>query len=365
MGHRHVRPHHDERGATAVVFGLVAVLLMGFGALAVDFGQAYAKKSLLQTDVDLAVTAAAAELTGPGACNAEVVDKATEFLDSAANRVPDQWTVDLHNASKDDGYIECSGWRVRLWAPDAHVDYTLGRVISSSDGLDVRAYAAAQIKSAMGGVTLPFFAVQGCDSGPQSIRNPSGPVPAPASGPPPLTPTSTPTNNATFTINPKSVPTGTTSAQITLTGSNLNSVDLVTFTGASGPPYHYEVAPVSASPTSITVNVPQDVLDVEDTWWVRVKTGTKYSATATAQPFTVATTSSSATHGTRGTSAPSRSRAATPTTQDGSPGTSSRASGRRSPSTRSPRASATDSRAAWCPPPARSTARTASPPRRG
>ncbi len=286
MGATHTRSRRDERGATAVVFGLVATLLMGFGALAVDFGQAYAKKSLLQTDVDLAVLAAAAELTGPDVCNSEVVAKATEFLDSAANRVAGQYPVDLQNASRDDGYIECSGWKVRLWAPKAHVDYTLGRVISSSDGLDVQAYAAAQIKSARGGATLPFFAVQGCDRGPQSIRNPSGPV-APPTTVPPLTPTSSPTNNATFTISPTSVPTGTTSAQITLTGSNLNNVDKVTFTGAAGPPYHYEVAPTTATATTITVSVPTDVLDVEDVWWVRVKAGDRYSATATAQPFTV------------------------------------------------------------------------------
>lgn len=286
MGATRTRSRRDECGAAAVVFGLVATLLMGFGALAVDFGQAYAKKSLLQTDVDLAVMAAAAELTGPGACNSEVVDKATEFLDSAANRVAGQYPVDLHNANRDDGYIECSGWQVRLWAPKAHVDYTLGRVISSSEGLDVQAYAAAQIMSAMGAGTLPFFAVQGCDSGPQSIRNPSGPV-APPTTVPPLTPTSSPTNNATFTISPTSVPTGTTSAQITLTGSNLNNVDKVTFTGAAGPPYHYEVSPSSTTPTSITVNVPPEVLAVEDVWWVRVRTGDKYSATDRAQPFTV------------------------------------------------------------------------------
>ncbi len=282
------RSRHDERGAAAVIFGLVAVILLGFGALAVDFGQAYAKKSLLQTDVDVAVLAAAAELTGPGACNSEVVDKATEFLDKADNRVPGQQTVDLHNASKDDGFIECSNWKVSLWAPKAHVDYTLGRVISTSDGMDVQAYAAAQIKSAMGGATLPFFAVSGCDQGPQSIRNPSGPVTVPSV--PPLNPTSAHTNNASFTISPTSIPAGTTSAQITLSGNNLKDVDAVTFTGAGGPPYHYQVAVTPKVPngvTSITVSVPTEVLDVDDVWYVRVKKGDDFSKTEDAQPLTI------------------------------------------------------------------------------
>jgi len=280
--------NEDERGATAVLVGLLAIVLFAVGAIVVDIGQAYAKRSLLQTNVDLAVLAAAAELTQSDGCNSEVVDKATEFLDSSANKVPGQDAVDLRNGSRDDGYIECSNWTVRLWAPNAHVDFTLGRVVSSSDGTDVHAYAAAQIKSAMGGATLPFFAVQGCDSGPQSIRNPSGPVTTPA--PTVLNPSSAQTNNASFTISPASVPTGTTSAQITLTGNNFNGVDHVTFTGLAGPPYHYEV-PVTPAATgstrTITVNVPPEVLAVEDTWWVRVKAGAKYSTTADAQPFTV------------------------------------------------------------------------------
>ena len=280
---------HDERGASAVIFGLVATLLLGFGALAVDFGQAYAKKSLLQTDVDLAVLAAASELTGPGACNPEVVAKATEFLNKSANRVPGQYTVDLGGAPGDvDGYIECDKWHVKLWAPKSHVDYTLGRVLSSDGGLDVQAYAAAQIKSAMGGATLPFFAVQGCDNGAQSIRNPSGPVTVPTI--PTLNPTSASNNNAKFTISPTSVPSGTTSAQVTLTGSGLKDVDAVTFTGAGGPPYHYEV-PVSPASSSnsgpITVSVPAAVLAVEDVWYVRVKKSGVYSKNDDAQPFTV------------------------------------------------------------------------------
>ncbi|TIC81309.1 hypothetical protein E8D34_18115 [Nocardioides sp. GY 10113] len=277
----------DERGATAVIFGLLAVVLFGFGALAVDFGQAYAKKSLLQTDVDLAVMAAASELTAPGPCNPEVISTAEEFLNKSENSVPGQVTVDLGNGAKEDGYIECSGWKVSLWAPQAHVDYTLGRVISSEDGLDVQAYAAAQIRSAVAGTTLPFFAVDGCDSGAQTIRDSSGATTVPTV--PPLTPTSATTVNATFTISPTSVPAGTTSAQITLTGSQLKDVDAVTFTGAAATDHQ----PVTVNPPSssnsgpITVTVPSAVLAAEGVWYVRVMKAGEYSDTSDAQPFTV------------------------------------------------------------------------------
>jgi hypothetical protein len=284
----------DERGATAVLFALLAVVLIGVGALAVDIGQAYAKRSLLQTDVDVAVMAAAAELTSGGACNPAVVDKATEFLEKAENAVPGQYDVDLGGSADDqDGFITCNNWRVDLWAPKSHVDYGLGQVISEDDGLDVQAHAAAQIKAANAGRTLPFFAVQGCDSGQQSIRNDSG---APSAAPvPSLVPNSVTNNNASFTISPTEAPPGTMSMSITLTGSGFKGVDGVGFTGAGGPPYHYVVPvspPATASTTSITVSVPSEVLGVEDVWFVRVTSTDnqgkqEWSPTSGAQRFTV------------------------------------------------------------------------------
>ena len=282
------RRSRDERGATAVLFAFLAVILIGVGALAVDVGQAYAKRSLLQTDVDLAVMAAAAELNSAGSCNAEVVTVAEEYLLKATNAVPGQYAVNLGGAPGDsDGYISCADWKVTLWAPKSRVDLGLGRVLTDQDSLDVQAHAAAQIRSAMGGATLPFFAVEGCDSGPQSIRNPSGPVTVTTV--PPLTPGSATTNDATFTISPTTVPAGTTSVTLTLSGKKLTgpTTTQVGFTGAGGPPYHYVVTPTSASKSQITVQVPSAVLAVEDVWYVRVLQGAQWSEEQLAQPFTV------------------------------------------------------------------------------
>jgi hypothetical protein len=271
------------------MFALLAVVLFGFGALAVDIGQAYAKRSLLQTDVDVAVMAATAELTSGGDCNPEVIAKATEFLEKSDNAVPGQYDVDLGGTPDDaDGYISCHNWRVDLWAPKAHVEYGLGRIISDANGLDVHAQASAQIKAANAGATLPFFAAQGCDYGAQSIRNDSGSSTPPV---PPLAPVSSTNNNASFTISPTSTPLGTTSVSITLSGNGFNKVDGVGFTGAGGPPYHYvvTVSPAAkASTHSITVSVPSAVLAVEGVWWVRAHTNDgKWSPTPGAQPFTV------------------------------------------------------------------------------
>jgi hypothetical protein len=265
---------HTEAGATALLTALLGVILIGVGAFAVDLGQAYAKRSLAQTDVDVAVMAAAQELTSDGACNQEVVDTATEYLEKAENHVPGQDDVDLSGTAGDaDGYISCADWRVDLWAPQAEVDYGLAPVLGV-DGTEVNAHAAAQIKAASPAASLPFYAADGCDSGSQVIRDNSGGSSTPTTAPP-LSPDSIAHNNASFTTSPTSIGSGTTSATITLTGSDFNGVNIVGFTGAAGPPYHYEVAVDPAATnatTSITVNVPSGVLAVSDTWWVRVKT---------------------------------------------------------------------------------------------
>ena len=285
--------NRDERGATAVLFALLALVLLGVSALAIDVGEIYAKRSALQSNVDLAVMAAAAELDSDGACNPEVVAAATDYLENNNNEVPDQVAVELGGTPGDgDGFIRCSDWKVELWAPTAKVDYGLARAVmdegTADEGVDVPAYAAAQIKSPSRNHGLPMYGVAGCDYGPQTIRDDSGPAPAIAV--PPLTPDSATHNTATFTVNPDSQSTPSTPTQVTLTGSNLSGATAVTFTGAGGPPDHHEVTStsfISASATTIVVNVPPAVLAIEDVWFVRVLKGTAYSERASAQRFTV------------------------------------------------------------------------------
>jgi hypothetical protein len=279
----------DERGATAVLFAILATVLFMAGAVAIDMGQAYAKRSALQSNVDLAVMAAAAELTAASGCSTAAVDKAEEFLVKAANEVDGQVAMNLQNGSSVDGEIACPGnWRVELTAPRAIVELTMGKVFESGDDIEVPARAVAQIKSPSRNHGLPMYGVTGCDYGPQIIRDDSGPAPTLAV--PPLTPDSATYNTATFTVSPDNQPTPNTATQVTLTGSNLTGATAVTFTGAGGPPDHHEVLAidfVSASSTKIVVNVPAAVLDIEDVWFVRVLKGTTYSPRTSAQRFTV------------------------------------------------------------------------------
>lgn len=282
----------DERGATAVLFAILATVLFMAGAVAIDMGQAYAKRSALQSNVDLAVMAAAAELTAASGCSTAAVDKAEEFLVKAANEVDGQVAMNLQNGSSVDGEIACPGnWRVELTAPRAIVELTMGKVFESGDDIEVPARAVAQIKSPSRNHGLPMYGVTGCDYGPQIIRDDSGP--APTLTVPPLTPDSATYNTATFSppgISPDNQPTPNTATQVTLSGNNFTGATAVTFTGAGGPPDHHEVPAVefvSATDTKIVVNVPADVLMIEDVWFVRVLKGTNYSPRTSAQRFTV------------------------------------------------------------------------------
>ena len=55
-----------ESGTVAVMVALMSMVILGMAAVAIDVGQVYAKRASLQSAVDQAVLAAAAELAASG-----------------------------------------------------------------------------------------------------------------------------------------------------------------------------------------------------------------------------------------------------------------------------------------------------------
>lgn len=150
-----------ESGAVAVLFALLAVVVIGAGALAVDLGNAFARKRISQTQADLAALAGAAELPNDSAA----IDEAFNYL--VRNVTPNQGDVSTYktimtNGSQADGeiWIESSE-RVNVLTPPAEVDYALGGVFQQY-GIDVQAYAQAGVFSP--GVIAPFFIPYGCST---------------------------------------------------------------------------------------------------------------------------------------------------------------------------------------------------------
>lgn len=275
----------DERGATAVLFAVLAIVLLAVGAFSVDIGQVYAKRSALQSNVDFAVMAAAAELDSDGACNQEVVDTAIDFLEKNTNVVPDQESLDLGGSPNDgDGFIRCADWKVELWAPTARVDYGLARAVvpnnsdGSAPGVDVPAFASAQIKSPSQTDTLPMYAVAGCDTGAQQLTDPP-PGPAPSTTPPATTPVGTADLQSALTVTPPEVASGVTSQSVVVAGrvrSLGNYTAQAEFYNAAGA--HHMAVGTATVPSgggfrafSINASVPSAVLSSNGIWWVRVR----------------------------------------------------------------------------------------------
>lgn len=73
----------EERGATAVMFGLLLVPLLGCAAIAVDVGALYAERAQLQNGADAAALAVAADCAGAAGCGASSLI-AGQFADANA-----------------------------------------------------------------------------------------------------------------------------------------------------------------------------------------------------------------------------------------------------------------------------------------
>lgn len=274
----------DERGATAVLFALLAMVLLGVGAVAVDMGQVYAKRGSLQSTVDLAVLAAAAQLDGTNTCTAGAVNAATTYLqDNWIDDANDPFSVNLGGSpSDDDGFIQCTGWKVKLWAPKARVDFGLAKALNpGNDGVDVPATAEASVMSPHMG-TMPYYATPSCSNGLQVLSTNSKGLSNPP--PIPLTPSSA-VNDPLLNVTGLSVtasPLGVAIPTLVITGAGFTPLTTVGFTTAAGD--HF-VSPSAGSTvtfnsaTQITVtNVPTGVINIDDNWYVRVSNGALWSA---------------------------------------------------------------------------------------
>lgn len=278
------RTRTSENGAVAVLVALLAIVLFSVGAVAVDMGNVYYKRRDLQTNVDLAVLAAAEKLPDRVAA-AQVAE---DYLNSEV--VPDNdpvgtnevygqvGPIDLSTSGDRDGYLEFDyngdPWSLRLHAPQVEVDFGMAKIMGF-DSVDVPARAAVSILSPGTGV-MPAFAVNGCDYGPQTLLDPTGGGPTTLD----LYNDSPPYNAAELTspLTPESVALNTTGQSLVISGGSMGDITEVAFsldgrTPADGGHVTTPISPATpAGATSVTVaEIPSDVTDTEGAWYVRVK----------------------------------------------------------------------------------------------
>ena len=199
-----------ERGAIAIMVAVLATTLFSCAALAVDLGNAWARKRAVQKQVDVSALAAGWMLPMTVSNKSAIADKVASFFNDANNLVNGQAAVtgsELLNGVTTDGEIlwqnpdgtACSDkcLQMRVLAPAARVDFGFANVFGTSH-TDVQRVATVRVVSGLPPEqqTLPFWLPTGCGFGPteaDTTQGGSSPTPTP-------TPTASPTATATSTV---------------------------------------------------------------------------------------------------------------------------------------------------------------------
>ena len=202
------RTGHTEAdgGAVAILTAMLALVLFGFAALAVELGDMYSRDAAVQTTADLAAFAGAQEL--PNACNA--FNKARAYLLSDKNGVfsdtaPTTFAgsvAALSDGDNTNGEIEILDWdnkpipdptaspcidaghRVRVTTPERTITFPLVAGLPGAPGSGtVQGTAAVELRSLDHLSVLPFSLPDSCGLGSQTVYERSGISPPPSGTP--------------------------------------------------------------------------------------------------------------------------------------------------------------------------------------
>lgn len=157
----------NDDGAVAVIVAICTIMLFGFGALAVDLGNGFARTSMAQKDADFSALAGASQLS---AGNSAVISEACDYLlrnlpqsdnGSTYSSCDSSTLTKLTNGDQSDGEISISpdGTTVTVWTPDSQVSFGLANAIGFNS-TKVRRTATAGIFSP--GTIMPLAIPAGC-----------------------------------------------------------------------------------------------------------------------------------------------------------------------------------------------------------
>jgi Flp pilus assembly protein TadG len=298
----------DESGAVAVMVAVLAVVLFTIAAMGVDLGNAMNRKQLTQNSADFAALSGANGLPITSTSTVQVV---ADYLndnqpssDGVKDCNPDAGatitTSMLTDGNEVNGEVTFpSGTtRIRVVAPAARIQFGLANVMGFDDAC-VQGVAIARIASGSHGMS-PFYATNSCSQGPQVLKSDAGGPSIPFSVPALANDADSNTSVLADTDpnpDPGQLPLAVTGApdgpQITLTGTDLGPavIDKVGFFSSdqTAPKIATPLATPAQSPTSVTVDVPNEVASYQDVWWIRVHNGVNnmWSARVEARPLLV------------------------------------------------------------------------------
>ena len=288
----------DERGAVAIIAAISALTLFGIAAMAVDLGNAFARERNVQASADFAALAGGRDLPGPATntsanASAPSVQAVADYLnknrprndgasactwDSGSNTwlgsscVTPQKLVD-GDYTNGEVVFSNGGDNMTVYSPQARVDFGLANAIGFSH---VNVSKSAELGLFSRGGSLPFYTSITCSWGsPQIIDTSNGKAKQLPATPDFITASTKQLTVTGLTISPDAIDTTVNgySHDITISVStgDLSDYSAVGFDtdNTAGSGLHYEVG-FSTSGTSVTVTVPQEVLNQAGYWFVRL-----------------------------------------------------------------------------------------------
>lgn len=293
------KPTRDESGVYALLTAIMAVLLITVAAMAVDIGNAVARKSDVQGQADFAALAAASELTtSSGSIPTEVLDavrvsmnenQPTNRNGACVSTTESCVTSNgqLIDADLTNGEVRWGNGGLEVITPQEKVDYGFAKVMGYNS-TNVTGRATVGVFSP--GSPSPFYATPACGYGIQTLKDNSGGLSLDVTVPP-LNADSD-TNNANLssgTVNPSQVALNASGVEVTVTGTGSGMPNVTAVGFFRSDPGVLVSAPINGSATSsqVKATVPDAVTAVEDVWYIRVKIGTQWSSRADARPFQV------------------------------------------------------------------------------
>jgi hypothetical protein len=287
-----------DSGVISVVVAIMSLVLLGTAAIAVDMGNAYARKRRVQTGADLAALAGGAKLPATTTASKQAaVSAVLDYLNRNATfgQTTTTWTTTtLQDGSEANGEVQfLSASRMRVVAPPARVEFGLAAALGFS-AVDVNAEATVEIRSP--GSALPMWLPSDCAMGRVMGDAGSGGSTPEATGSynPPGSPdhrlniTITPTSAAygasvPMTVNLNDLPTGSTTARIAFSYGATEK--------ASYPVSWTVPVTTKSDDRSVTITVGTNVTNTSGTWqvWAAAKNLKGVEAySAASVPFTVA-----------------------------------------------------------------------------
>jgi hypothetical protein len=307
----------DESGAVAVMFGLLAVMLMSVAALGVDIGNEVGRHTSTQSQADFAAFAAAQKMTATATAGSVVSPTIAATVAAALNanqpqddKAPTSSCVnnkncvkasDLTDGKKSNGELNYTNAGLQVTAPRHWVSFGMARIMGFQ-GAYVGATATVNIFSP-GLRVLPMFAVLGCDYGLQTLADPANGHDTPTT---PTLAFNSETNNTQIIpdlVVKDSSGNAVNSLVLNSTGNTVtvsakkwdNTRYIGFFRGDDTTPSLIKLAPLvapTAAPYSnnpqstVTVNIPNAVTQTQTAWYVRVY-DTTGPGTGTDDPTTV------------------------------------------------------------------------------